>query len=433
MPIEGYIASYQPTLMAGPILFRTGRVDTPLVSMIGGRQRSSNAEKFIIGQTVPAPKANEDCAVSEEQTLTPPDFTPVGRTQDTNVIEIHTKSISITDYSEGNRGMLSGFVPAGAVGNPANELDFQRNQKHLEFLQDMEWALINSKYQDRNGDNTKANKTRGLREAIKTNLYDCKGNEMSWQFLNELMISMQDNGASTVGLTLGCDTVTATQLAIEAKADGQQVFTGVANINGIALTQIQTLRGTVNLFEMRYLQPGEAFLLNLPMLSIVGQPTAAGNYYWVDMGRTGLGRKEMFYGAFGLDYGAEAAHGRLYNIATGYTPYKGHKVYVPEIVKTNEVVPEVTGATLAGATVGEATAALTMEYSATPASDPALTYQWQVGNSAIGVFTDIEGATEATYTPVEGDEGKFLRCIVTASGAATGTVTSNCKKVASAA
>lgn len=431
--IKNYIASGQPTLFAGPILFRTGRVDTPLITMIGSRRRNWNGEKFIIGQTCANPVARQNTAVSEQDTLTPPGFKPVGREQDTNVIEIHTASLNITDYSEGNRAGLAGPNLAGQQGTPLNELDFQRNNQHLQFLQDMEWALINSEYFDRNGDNTKPNKTRGLNQAIKTNVLDIKGAELSWSHLNELLVCMADNGASTHGLVLGCDTVAATQLAIEAKAEHFEVVSGVTNINGIAVTTIKTLKGVVTLVEMRYLPANTAFVLNVPMLGLVEQPTNFGNYYWTHMGRTGLGRTEMFYAAFGLDYGAEMAHGKITGIAEGYTPYKGTKVYIANgVVPTVDENPQLSGATLTSAQVGVETDALTLEYTGEPSEAAALTYQWQSGNSPIGVFNDIEGANAATYTPVAEDEGAFIRCVVTASGSAEGTVTSNSKKVAAA-
>ena len=38
-----------------------------------------------------------------------------------------------------------------------------------------------------------------------------------------------------------------------------------------------------------------------------------------------------------------------------------------------------------------------------------VTWQWSRGNTASGPFTDISGATSASYTPVRADEGKFLR------------------------
>ena len=431
--INSYITSVNPSLYAGPILLREGRVDTPLISMIGGRRRSWNGEKFIIGQTCPSPVANPNSAVSEAATLTVPEFAPVGRKQETNVVEIHTKSLMATDYAAANRAMLSGPNLAGQHGEPLSEKDFQRNFKHLEFLQDMEYALINSEYFDREGNPSLANKTRGLRQAIKSNIIDCNGEELSWRHLNDALISMADHGAATSGLVLGCDPVTMTQLAQEAKAEHCEIVTGVSKINGIAVTNIQTIKGYVTCVELRHIQPGEAFLLNLPMLSIVEQPTAFGNYYWVPMGRTGLGEVEMFYAAFGLDYGAEQAHARLHNIATEASKYMGTKVFVSNpVVPTTEALPVLSGVTLAGAQVGAPTDALVYDFTGEPTDEATFTYQWKIGNSVSGAFANIEGATEATYTPVAEDAGKYICCEVTASGTAEGTVVSNKRKVLAA-
>ena len=43
----------------------------------------------------------------------------------------------------------------------------------------------------------------------------------------------------------------------------------------------------------------------------------------------------------------------------------------------------------------------------------AVKYQWQVGDSADGTFTDIENATEATYTLTSAEVGKYIRVVVT--------------------
>ena len=353
MAVE-HINSTNPKVYAGPLLFRKGRADTPLLSMIGGRRRFVDSEIFILGQNYAAPQA-VDSVVSEATAATVvPDFAPVGREQGTNVTEIHTKSVAQTDYSTGNRGMLSGPNLAGQVGNPASELDFQRAIKVQELANDLEKNFIVGEYAYRNGDPNKANHTRGLVQAITTNVMDCKGNEMSWNYLNELLCSIADNGGVTYGLVLGCDTITATQLAIEAKAEHFSVVTGVANINGIGITTIQTVKGVITIVELRYLPAGTALVLNLSALSIAEQPFENGNWTWFDIGRTAGSKVEMLQGACGLDYGYEGMHGKLVNIAEGYTPYKGTKVYLTnEPVKTTEVVPEISGVTLTGAKVGE--------------------------------------------------------------------------------
>ena len=82
-------------------------------------------------------------------------------------------------------------------------------------------------------------------------------------------------------------------------------------------------------------------------------------------------------------------------------------------------VPTLTGVTVSSPQAGTPTT-LTLPYSS-GAPTPNLSYQWQIASSASGSYADIDGATYATYTPTDGDVGKFLKCQVTAAGSATGT------------
>lgn len=433
--INNYIASGNPGLYAGPIIYRQGRADTPLLSMIGNRRRTTNSEIFIVGQHYASPIAG-DSVVSENQSATEiPDFTPIGRKQTTNVTQIHTKSIAWTDYGTGNRGLLNGGPNlANQQGNPNSEVDFQRAHKALELAQDIEYSIINSSYNFRDGNNNIANRTRGLLDAITTNVMDLRGNEMSWQVLNEMLIAMAETGAPTTGLVLGCNDITATQLAIEAKSEHYEIVTGLSTINGISVTEIHTVRGVVRIVNLRYLPNGTALLLNIGALSIVEQPFQNGNWTWMRIGRQAASEVEMLTGAWGLDYGYEGLHARFENIATGVSDYKGTKVFISNAaVPTVDSVATLTKATLSGAQAGVATEDLTLEYTGEPASEPTLSYQWQIGNNPVGLFYDIEDATSANYSPTEDQIGKYIRCIVTAEDAASGSVTSNCRKVAAGA
>lgn len=52
------------------------------------------------------------------------------------------------------------------------------------------------------------------------------------------------------------------------------------------------------------------------------------------------------------------------------------------------------------------------------------TWKWKRADTADGAYSDISGATAATYTPVEDDQGKFLKVEATGNGSYTGTVLS---------
>lgn len=97
------------------------------------------------------------------------------------------------------------------------------------------------------------------------------------------------------------------------------------------------------------------------------------------------------------------------------------------------VQPQLGGVVLSGAPqVGVETSELAITYLLTPSEAPTLTYQWQVSDTEEGTFSDLDGETSATTTPLVGDVGKFLRCVVTASGSAVGTKNSNAIVILSA-
>lgn len=77
--------------------------------------------------------------------------------------------------------------------------------------------------------------------------------------------------------------------------------------------------------------------------------------------------------------------------------------------------------------------ALSMVYSpVSPSPTPYLAYQWQktdLPGYMAGEYDDISGATNATYTPLVGDLGAYLRCKVTAGGSAIGTIYTPAKQV----
>ncbi|MBS4032473.1 MAG: S-layer homology domain-containing protein [Clostridiales bacterium] len=62
-----------------------------------------------------------------------------------------------------------------------------------------------------------------------------------------------------------------------------------------------------------------------------------------------------------------------------------------------------------------------------PSPEPELSYQWMRATSPSGTYTDIPGETEAFYAIPQNDLGKYLKLKVTASGSASGNVTSPAK------
>lgn len=85
---------------------------------------------------------------------------------------------------------------------------------------------------------------------------------------------------------------------------------------------------------------------------------------------------------------------------------------VTEPVPANTVAPAVTGSAIA---VGVQLSCGTGTWNNMAGYNPSYGYQWQSSADGISGWANIGGATSATYTPVSGDIGSYLRCVVTAT------------------
>lgn len=416
------------------LLFMKGRTDTPLSTLIGARRLYTQSPIFVVGQTYAAPASTGIPARSEVDSLVAPNFDPVQREQITNVTQIFDESVGISDVRRSAGAALSGVNNAGQQPNPADELAFQTNIKMMKIAQDIENTFINGKYHQSTGSNDAA-QTRGLVEAITKNHMNLSNIPLSLWDIAELLVAIGDGGGVTAGLVLLCESAVKFQLCAEAEENNFTVMTEATNINGINISQIRTPKGDVRIAEGRYLPAGTALLLNLDVIHPVEQPVPGkGNFYLYPLAKTGAGDRYGIFGQIGLDHGpADICHGKFTGIMTGYQRPRGKKIFSVSPIETTESLPEISGATLDAVQAGVETAALNLEYYGDPAETPTLAYQWKVGNSASGVFTDIADATAATYTPTEDQVGKYIRVEVTASGSATGKVLSNVRKVAAAA
>ena len=103
-----------------------------------------------------------------------------------------------------------------------------------------------------------------------------------------------------------------------------------------------------------------------------------------------------------------------------------------KVVKIIRDVPSLISAEIDGTPkVGKA-ASLNIELDGVPIGDVTYTYKWQKAASEDGTYSDISGATNATYAPQSADATKWIRCIVKATANAKGEITTAPKQVGSA-
>jgi hypothetical protein len=102
-----------------------------------------------------------------------------------------------------------------------------------------------------------------------------------------------------------------------------------------------------------------------------------------------------------------------------------------KVVKIIRDVPSLISAEIDGTPKVNKAASLKIKLDGVPIEDVRYTYKWQIAGSEEGPYSNISGATGATYTPTAGDVGRWICCIVKATTNAKGEITTTPKKVVS--
>lgn len=327
------------------LLYLKGNANTPLLSTIGARRRLSKSVEFACSQSYSLPDAKIP-AISPAASMTAPTPSIVTRAQDTNVTQIFHESVSVAYEKMSNMGTMSGLNVAGQQANPTSELDFQVAAKMRVIAQDIENTFINGVYHKSTSEND-ANQTRGLIQAITTNVLDIGGEALSLWDVADLLAEMS-KVAPTANKVLWCDGVAKFQLASEAAENNYKVQDIVDARTGINVTELVTPAGTIRIVEGRYLPAGTALVLDLAILAPVEQNVPGkGNFFYETLARVGAGEQGQVFGQIGLDYGPEFYHGKLTGIKATYTRPQGKRV----VVTAGDIIPVVETAKLRGATM----------------------------------------------------------------------------------
>lgn len=405
------------------MLFNKGNTRTPLSTLIGGRQLTTDHVEFSCGQYYTS-GSGEQPAISEDDSLTAPYASVVTRNQMTNVTQIFQYSVGISYAKQSNMGTLSGINVAGQTANPINELDFQVARKMDKCAQDIEYTFINGVYVKAANDST-ANKTRGLVTAITTNVIDMGGKPLGFWNVVEMMKTIYEGNAPTNDLVLWADPTTMLQINGDAVANNLTIVPAAREINGIKLDKLITPFGDIYLHLGEYLPSGTALVLNLGVIHPVHQPVPGkGNFFLEELAKVGAGAKYQIFGQLGLDHGPEWFHGKFTNIGTDFAAPKGISVAVTTPVGTISTANGIVSVNLDKTSVAKSDTAKvavdSITYIVPPASDPSLAYLWQIrdvnGTTWSDLTSSYTGYNTAELTAKAADAGKHYRCKVTATG-----------------
>ena len=304
------------------LLYQKGDASTPLLTLLGVPKVVDHAE-FATGVYYDAP-VGEQPAITENASLTAPQNPPAKRKQITNVTQIFQYSINVSYAKESDMGTLSGMNAANQVANPPSELDFQIMQKLNKARADMEYSFMRGTYNKATSAD-EANKTRGLIEAITTNVIPVGATEdaavaLTYWKVVEALSAIKQQGGQTDGLVLALSAPAMLQLNKDVSHN--MYMAGVVTIAGLNLQQLVTPFGQISMLAIPSLnkkgveKANTAVLFNPSVMATVTQPVPdKGNFFVEELAKQGAGTRLQLFGQAGLDHGPEYMAAKLTNIS----------------------------------------------------------------------------------------------------------------------
>lgn len=132
--------------------------------------------------------------------------------------------------------------------------------------------------------------------------------------LNTLMQSVWDNGGMTESATATIATNSGLKVELSALyANAYGKFTETSrNVGGVDLTTIVTDFGVLNVMLDRFVPQGTLAVVSLEQLAPVYlEVPDKGHFFAEELAKTGATDRTQLYGEVGLEYGNQAAHGKL--------------------------------------------------------------------------------------------------------------------------
>lgn len=238
------------------------------------------------------------------------------RSEVKNVVEIHQESISIS-YTDLAKVAAGGASTALRGPQIADELRWQMDQQLKEVARDVNQSFITGTYANP-GNNATARKTRGIIQAVATNVKDMAGTQPTEDDVLDLFQVIYNNGAEPGLMTALVGSAFKrylTKLFITDKSAEPLS----RNIGGVNLTQFQTDFGTINVMMDRGVPTGTLLALDLSViaprfLEVPGK----GHFFYEPLAKTGAREEAQLYGEIGLEYGNEKLHGKIVDATTPY-------------------------------------------------------------------------------------------------------------------
>ena len=295
-------------------LFLVSKEDTPFLSAIGGLTGGESAGSTLIEWQT---EDMRDADITRQRTegAQAPNGEERPRSRVSNVLEIHQEAVELSYTRQATTRMRSTdgekLVTIGTTTMPESELKHQLDLSLKQVARDVNRAFIQGVYQNPT-DNTTPRKTRGLVEAITTNVVAGTGNLTEDLVLDTLQKVWERGGireGETRTILVGAKMKRALS-KVFIKENGYRETS--RTVGGVNVQAIETDFGACNIMLDNDVPQDTLLVVSLEectpvFLEIPGK----GTFFAEPLAKTGAFDKVQLYGEIGLRYGAEQHHGKL--------------------------------------------------------------------------------------------------------------------------
>lgn len=323
MATQSGVATSDKVLNVSGLLLARTNVSTPIFNMIGAND-PVNHDEFVLGAMYDMETGHQD-GVSEQDSLVAPTPTFITRENLTNVTQIFHRAVDVSYKTQSQGGDLSGNTAhlAGMTNSIGNmtEFDWQLARKIEKVRDDIEYAIINSVF-NRAATAADTQRTRGLVDAIETNVVDAATDELNSENLNAMLAMVAEN--SPMGADRMVLLVNPAQLGQFTK-NLINLYGQTPRISAVAaganVVEYISPWGTIGIMSHRYIPNGTALAVKFDLLRNQWQPVPnKGAIFYEALAKVGASERGQIYAQYGLDYGYEFAHAKITNLADTTTP-----------------------------------------------------------------------------------------------------------------
>lgn len=295
-------------------LFLVSKDDTPFLAAIGGLTGGESAGSTLIEWQT---EDLRDADITRQRTegAQAPNGEERPRSRVSNVLEIHQEAVELSYTRQATTRMRSTdgekLVTIGTTTMPESELKHQLDLSLKQVARDVNKAFITGTYQNPT-DNTTPRKTRGLVEAITTNVAVGTGTLTEDLVLDTLQKVWEHGGireGETRTILVGAKMKRALS-KVFIKENGYRETS--RTVGGVNVQAIETDFGACNIMLDNDVPADTLLVVSLEecvpvFLEIPGK----GTFFAEPLAKTGAFDKVQLYGEVGLRYGAEQHHGKL--------------------------------------------------------------------------------------------------------------------------